>query len=334
MDPIPDPNKRVEGFPLSKKLEELPRSFASREEWEAELARRNAARDPWLDPQYEGPADATAAGVPRGGRATQYRRETDAARPRGRGRAVAFGARLSRVASLNISRRPDPAVADERPPPRRGRGSSGRRESAAAPRPRIVRGRSDDLFSPPRDDLGAAPNRPRGGGGADARRAQAARLHRMARERNYGAEIETLKKERDELMAGVAGPDLRKWPAMPRFIEGGVIQKHKPDDGVEEEFIYAWEEVLRWRAHLVTMRALRRDLRCANCYVVAPKPPLKAMARCSLCRVARYCSAECQKKDWRVRHKAHCAGKRAKPAAEEFCEFCLKKGAKCVCGPA
>ena len=80
------------------------------------------------------------------------------------------------------------------------------------------------------------------------------------------------------------------------------------------------------------VRNLRRDLRCANCYVVVPKAPLKAMAKCSLCKVARYCSAECQKKDWKARHRVHCPARRQAREERGECEFCRKKKADCVCG--
>ena len=45
---------------------------------------------------------------------------------------------------------------------------------------------------------------------------------------------------------------------------------------------------------------------CSGCYMWIPRPQRK---KCGACKVATYCSAECQKSDWR-RHKAQCPGRR------------------------
>ena len=153
------------------------------------------------------------------------------------------------------------------------------------------------------------------------------RLRRTARERQYEKEIETLHEEMEKLLQGVSAKDAATWPKVPYYIEGGIVQNKKWDDDLDEKK-YNFDHVEAWRAFLKVIRKVKRDLRCGNCYTTTPKEPLKAMARCSLCKTMRYCSAACQKKDWRVRHKTYCAG--VKVPEKKPCEVCRK--ADCVCG--
>ena len=122
--------------------------------------------------------------------------------------------------------------------------------------------------------------------------------------------------------------DAEAWPPLPYYIEGGIVQNAKWDDDLDE-VKYAWEHVTAWRDYVVKAKKCKHDLRCGNCYGVTPKAPLKSMARCSKCKVMRYCSADCQKKDWKVRHKTYCAGQ-AHLLETKLCEFCRK--AECICG--
>lgn len=153
------------------------------------------------------------------------------------------------------------------------------------------------------------------------------RLKRTARERGYEKDIESLYEEFEKLLDGVAAKDKSTWPQMPYYIEGGIVQNKKWDDDLDEKK-YAFCHLEQWRAYLVKIRKIKRDLRCGNCYTTTPKAPLKAMARCSLCKVMRYCSTDCQKKDWRTRHKRGCPG--TKFVEPKICEFCHR--ATCVCG--
>lgn len=45
--------------------------------------------------------------------------------------------------------------------------------------------------------------------------------------------------------------------------------------------------------------------------------------QCSQCKIAFYCNAECQKKDWKILHKHECK-KFSKLIAEADCEYCTK----------
>tara|TARA_B100000475_G_C14970034_1_gene303566 strand:- start:29 stop:904 length:876 start_codon:yes stop_codon:yes gene_type:complete len=229
-----DSDRQPKVFPISTNPEEVKMSFNSKEEWEAELARRRAVRaaDPWQDPDYC--PNPQAAGVPLGG----------------------------------VIGKPQKFESDTE------------------------------------------------------------RLRRTARERQYEKEIEKHKKESASLLEGVAPKDAEAWPPLPYYIEGGIVQNAKWDDDLDE-VKYAWEHVTAWRDYVVKAKKCKHDLRCGNCYRVTPKAPLKAMARCSKCKVMRYCSKECQAKDWRVRHKTYCAGQ-AHLLEAKVCEFCRK--VDCICG--
>ncbi|KAF3357291.1 hypothetical protein VdG1_05869 [Verticillium dahliae VDG1] len=48
--------------------------------------------------------------------------------------------------------------------------------------------------------------------------------------------------------------------------------------------------------------------RCSNCRATEAKGTGGPLKKCSRCQTAKYCSAECQKKDWRV-HRGECAPK-------------------------
>jgi hypothetical protein len=51
---------------------------------------------------------------------------------------------------------------------------------------------------------------------------------------------------------------------------------------------------------------------CAVCHRKPGDPGVPATLKlCGGCKMARYCSAECQKKDWRLGHKAVCLGFKA-----------------------
>ena len=198
-------------------------------------------------------------------------------------------------------------------------------------RRRAVRGQdpwADPDYCPNPQDIGV----PRGGqiGKPQKFESDSERLRRTARERQFEKEIEKLHKEMETCLAGVSEKDAATWPKMPYYIEGGIVQNKKWDDDLNE-VKYCWDHVVIWRAFMVKVRKCKHDLRCGNCYVVTPKPPLKQMARCSRCKIMRYCSAECQKKDWRIRHKTYCQGQ-IKLAAHKMCEFCRKMPDDCVCG--
>ena len=154
------------------------------------------------------------------------------------------------------------------------------------------------------------------------------RLKRTSRERQYEKEVETHHAAMVESLKGVGATDAKAWPKMPYYIEGGIVQNAKWDDDLDE-VKYNWDHVLLWRDYSKKAKKCRHDLRCGNCYGVTPKAPLKSMARCSKCKVMRYCSADCQKKDWKVRHKTYCAGQ-AHLLETKLCEFCRK--AECICG--
>ena len=63
---------------------------------------------------------------------------------------------------------------------------------------------------------------------------------------------------------------------------------------------------------------------CGSCAKKLGKADKKA---CSGCRVAAYCSKECQKMDWQLLHKAECTALRAMAAAQDcwFCKLSEKK---------
>ena len=64
----------------------------------------------------------------------------------------------------------------------------------------------------------------------------------------------------------------------------------------------------RWLVHepggaeIVAAPVLAPEQRCAcaGC-------PARGAKLCAACKRVRYCGADCQKKDWKARHKAECA---------------------------
>lgn len=145
---------------------------------------------------------------------------------------------------------------------------------------------------------------------------RAQKLIRKSSERSFAAEIEQLKKRADTICFGVSPDEVASWPNPPRYLQGGIVQKMSPDDGVAE-VTYTLDDVLAWRAYASELDSCRDALRCGNCYSIEPKAPLKRMARCGACRRVRYCSRECQKEDY-PRHRNLCkkmASKAACPRA-------------------
>ncbi|KAJ1448651.1 hypothetical protein M885DRAFT_538493 [Pelagophyceae sp. CCMP2097] len=215
--------------PLSQPADHIKRSFASREEWEEELARRKAAR----------------------------------AAPSDEGTVVRSGV------------------------------TAGRRPGNDAPLGRRTLRAPEALGTGVGDD------------GVDEDESDAERMLRISRERSFAAEIEGHHAAAAKLVQGVTPLDMAAWPAAPTYIPGGIVQNVTLDDALDETK-YAWADVVRWRAHVAALEKLRGALRCAHCYGVAPKPPQSAMARCGRCHTARYCSAACQRTDWKVRHRNSC----------------------------
>jgi len=120
------------------------------------------------------------------------------------------------------------------------------------------------------------------------------KLRRLSRDRSYAKEVDELRTAADGLREGVGAADLRDGPApRPQLYDG--------DDPV-----YSFAELEAWRAYVERCGAYRDSLRCGHCYAVQPKPPLRRMAQCARCRRVRYCSLDCQKQDWHVRHRRRC----------------------------
>ena len=128
------------------------------------------------------------------------------------------------------------------------------------------------------------------------------KMQRRARDRSYASEVEELAARVESLREGLGEADLKDWPAQrPRFIEGGIVQE---DGG---EVVYDFSDLERWRSYVSECRRYRDGLRCGHCYAVAPKAPLRRMALCSQCKTIRYCSSDCQRTDWKLRHKRNCS---------------------------
>ena len=87
--------------------------------------------------------------------------------------------------------------------------------------------------------------------------------------------------------------------------------------------------------HCVIVKTLMESSLDAGC----PRGPSRcdacgrdATMRCGRCQKVSYCSAACQKRDWKERHRVHCPARRKAAEARGECEFCRKPKADCVCG--
>jgi hypothetical protein len=55
--------------------------------------------------------------------------------------------------------------------------------------------------------------------------------------------------------------------------------------------------------HLILLEKAHLESTCSWCY---KQPDANALKKCSSCKTVRYCTAECQKKDWNAIHKKEC----------------------------
>ena len=83
---------------------------------------------------------------------------------------------------------------------------------------------------------------------------------------------------------------------------GGAIPKIRKDPNVPGA---TWSNLLtfnQWKWALLQYEYDQKS--CAHCKKGLPSEELKTCAKCS---TAKYCSKNCQRKDWKVKHKIHCS---------------------------
>lgn len=57
------------------------------------------------------------------------------------------------------------------------------------------------------------------------------------------------------------------------------------------------------KPHLILLERSQLESTCSWCF---RQPDTSALKKCSSCKIVRYCTAECQKKDWNHIHKKEC----------------------------